>query len=155
MYTPCLFVQLCLVKAADIANTFCEYCEMTNLCADFDKEYPTLAQQESFFWHYLLRADPPRAKQFLMNAQRHQEGENNFDGIDEHVEGPPSDAEWNLFCTALQHEVGRFSLLSHLGWAIWSVVKAKEEDGVDFDYMAYARHRMDGYAWAKERFIIE
>jgi len=63
------------------------------------------------------------------------------------------DREWYLFSTTLQQEVGRFSLLSHLGWTIWSIIKAQEEDGVEFDYMAYARHRMDGYAWAKNKFF--
>ena len=111
---------------------------MSNLRADYEKEYPTPAQQDNFFWQYLLQSDPVRAKQF------------DEDSSSSRGRG----GDWNLFCTTLQREVGRFSLLSHLGWAIWSIVKAQEDDGVlDFDYMVYARHRMDGYAWAKNKFI--
>jgi len=128
--------------AADIANTFCEYCEMSNLCADYDKEYPTPAQQDNFFWHYLLHADPARAKNFSSYLLR-QDGKS----ID-------TDTEWQLFSKTLQREVGRFTLLSHLGWAIWSVIKAEEEDGIDFDYLGYARHRMDGFAWSKKKFCV-
>ena len=129
--------------AADIANTFCEYCEMTNLCADYEKEYPSPAQQDEFFWHYLVQSNPTRAQQFSSYASR-QEGTSNT-----------SDAEWELFSATLQQEVARFSLLSHLGWSIWSVVKSEEDDGIEWDYLVYARHRMDGYAWAKKKFSIE
>mmetsp|Transcript_32240 Transcript_32240/g.75789 ORF Transcript_32240/g.75789 Transcript_32240/m.75789 type:complete len:493 (+) Transcript_32240:154-1632(+) len=133
--------------AADIANTFCEYCEMTNLCADFDNEYPTPVQQNVFLWNYLMHLDPLRAKRFSSYPSRNPESNNN-DQI------AAEDKEWDIFSATLQQEIGRFSLLSHLGWAIWSVVKAREEDCIDFDYMAYARHRMEGYAWAKKRFIV-
>jgi len=128
--------------AADIANTFCEYCEMTNLCADYDKEYPSPAQQDEFFWHYLLQSNPTRAKQFS-SYYRREEGKRS------------DDAEWELFSATLQREVGRFSLLSHLGWAIWAIVKLQEDDGIDFDFLVYARHRMDGFAWAKKKFGIQ
>lgn len=131
--------------AADIANTFCEYCEMSNLRADYEKEYPTPAQQDTFFWNYLLQSNPTRAKQFSSYSWR-QDGMNIDDNPND------CDTEWQLFSSTLQQEVGRFSLLSHLGWAIWSIIKAQEEDGIDFDYMTYARHRMDGYTWAKKKF---
>lgn len=120
---------------------------MSNLRADYDKEYPTSAQQDEFFWNYLLQSNPTRAKQFLSYSWR-QEGKNIVDSSSD-----DSDIEWQLFSTTLQKEVGRFSLLSHLGWAIWSILKAQEKGGIDFDYMVYARHRMDGYAWAKKKFF--
>jgi len=132
--------------AADIANTFCEYCEMSNLCADYEREYPTLAQQDVFFWNYLLQYDPIRVKQFSSYPRRIKQSLD-YVIVDDY------DDEWKLFLTTCSNEVGRFSLLSHLGWAIWSIVKAQEEDGVDFDYMVYARHRMDGYTWAKNNFL--
>lgn len=138
--------------AADIANTFCEYCEMSNLCADYDKEYPSPTEQDTFFWHYLLQSDPLRAKQFSSYSRRHQRKTNiNYDwSSDNEV-----DKEWLLFSATLKQEVGRFSLLSHLVWAIWSILKSEEDvDFVDFDYMEYARHRMDGYAWAKKKFRV-
>jgi hypothetical protein len=118
---------------------------MSNLCADYDKEYPTFAQQDDFFWQYLLQSNPTRAKQFSSYSRR-QEGTK--------IDTDDNDTEWQLFSTTVQQEVGRFSLLSHLGWAIWSIIRAKEEEGIDFDYMVYARHRMDGYTWAKKKFCI-
>uniref|UniRef100_A0A7S4AFJ1 Uncharacterized protein n=1 Tax=Pseudo-nitzschia australis TaxID=44445 RepID=A0A7S4AFJ1_9STRA len=154
-----LFCFVCkrTTKAADIANTFCEYCEMSNLCADYDKEYPTPAQQDVFFWNYLLHSDPIRAKKFSSYSRRtmqQMKTETQNPGVSSNRNDDDDDKEWNLFSTTLQQEVGRFSLLSHLGWAVWSILKRQEQDGVDFDYMAYARHRMDGYAWAKKRFIV-
>ncbi len=115
---------------------------MTNLCADYDKEYPSPSQQDEFFWHYLVQSNPSRAQQFASYSSR-QNGT------------ATPDAEWDLFSTTLQQEVARFSLLSHLGWSIWSVVKSEEDDGIDFDYLVYAKHRMDGYAWAKKKFDIQ
>mmetsp|Transcript_23822 Transcript_23822/g.56315 ORF Transcript_23822/g.56315 Transcript_23822/m.56315 type:complete len:465 (+) Transcript_23822:114-1508(+) len=135
--------------AADIANTFCEHCEMSNLRADYDKEYPTPDQQDEFFWNYLLQSNPARAKQFSSYSWR-QEGKSNEAKSDD------DDIEWQLFSATLQKEVGRFSLLSHLGWAIWAIfteLKTEEADKIDFDYMHYARHRMDGYSWAKKKFF--
>ncbi|KAG7364059.1 choline/ethanolamine kinase [Nitzschia inconspicua] len=122
--------------AADIANTFCEYCEMSNLKADYEAEYPSNDQQDEFFWYYCsaypVDDDHP---QFAMIPRNRN-----------------TDA-WKEFSQSLQQEVGRFSLLSHLGWAIWSVVKSNEKDGVDFDYLVYANHRMEGYDWAKQKFF--
>jgi thiamine kinase-like enzyme len=113
-------------RAADIANTFWEYCDMNNLRAKYDTEYPTAEQQSVFFRSYVQRADPSLAD--AVSAEPNQ---------------------WDDFLDTLRREVGRFSLLSHLVWSVWSVLKATEESGIDFDYMAYARHRMDGYEWAK------
>jgi thiamine kinase-like enzyme len=118
--------------AADIANTFCEYCEMSNLQADYPAEYPSDTQQEEFFWHYCRAYS--REKYVFLPRDRDSD-------------------EWKDFSRALQHEVGRFSLLSHLGWAVWSIIKSKEEDGVDFDYIFYAHHRMEGFDWAKTKFF--
>jgi thiamine kinase-like enzyme len=125
--------------AADIANTFCEYCEMSNLRADYESEYPSPPQQDLFFWNYVQRSDPTLAHTLKVNG----------------ISGGGGDEDWDVFSITLQREVGRFSLLSHLSWSVWSVVKSFEEDGVDFDYMAYAAHRMEGYAWAKARFFTD
>ena len=122
---------------------------MSNLRADYDKEYPTPEQQDIFFWNYLLQSNPARALQFSSYSWR--QGGNNTD-----ANGDDNDIEWHLFSSTLQKEVGRFSLLSHLGWAVWAVLttlKTDEADKIDFDYMVYARHRMDGYSWAKRKFF--
>ena len=120
---------------------------MNNLRADYEKEYPSSAQQDEFFWHYLLQSNPTRANQFSSSSRR-QEGKNIVA-----TSTDDSDIEWRLFSATLQKEVGRFTLLSHLCWAIWSILKAQEEAGVDFDYMVYARHRIDGYTWSKKKFF--
>ena len=46
---------------------------MSNLRADYEQEYPTLAQQDVFFWNYLLQYDPVRAKQFSSYPRRLQQ----------------------------------------------------------------------------------
>ena len=43
--------------AADMGNTFCEYCEMSNLEADYENEYPSTKQQDEFFWYYCQQFD--------------------------------------------------------------------------------------------------
>ena len=40
-------------RVADLANTFCEHCDMNNICAKYDAEYPTLEQQGYFLRAYV------------------------------------------------------------------------------------------------------
>lgn len=105
-------------RAADIANTFCEHCDMNNICADFEQEFPSETVQNNFLKAYLERCRPELLKE---------------DSVFETLRG----------------EIGRFTLLSHLGWAAWSVVMDNEGATIDFDYLAYAKHRLDGYNWGK------
>jgi thiamine kinase-like enzyme len=116
-------------RAADIANTFCEYCDMNNLCADYEREYPSRSQQNDYLLSYVRHADSNLAAQLTQIQQ------------------------WEPFLATLRAEVGRFSALSHLAWSIWSVVKSRESSNIDFEYMVYARHRMDGYQFAKQQFF--
>jgi ethanolamine kinase len=108
-------------RAADIANTFCEYCDMNNLKGRWEEEYPTEAQQEEFLDAYLARCEVE------MDAASRQQ---------------------------FQHEVNKHALVSHLGWATWSVLQHSLSD-IDFDYLAYARHRMDGYRYFKKKYWSE
>jgi hypothetical protein len=116
-------------RAADIANTFCEYCDMNNVCADYENEYPSEEEQNVFLRAYVTRVQPSLAAELTV------------------------DGGWNVFLATLRAEVGRFTLLSHMGWTVWSVIKSKESILKDFDYMAYARHRMDGYKLFKPKFF--
>jgi thiamine kinase-like enzyme len=116
-------------RALDISNTFCEYCDMNNICADYEKEYPSDEQQNDFLVPYVRRAHPDLAEQLDTTNQ------------------------WVCFLKYVRHEVGRFSLVSHLGWAIWSVIKSKEDSSIDFDYIKYGLHRIDGYKFAKNKFF--
>jgi thiamine kinase-like enzyme len=117
-------------RAVDIANTFCEYCDMNNICADFENEYPSDAQQNAFLIPYIRQAQPSLAEQM------------------------DQDEIWAAaFLATIRQEIGRFSLVSHLNWATWSVIKSKEDSGINFDYIKYAHHRMDGYQFAKKKFF--
>lgn len=166
-------------RAADIANTFCEFCEMSNLRADYENEYPSAKQQDEYFRQYCkqstMGADHQLLERFLARANTtrirqedavdgqqddeiESESESRMMEIKQFIEilQSPEDhpSSWDVISTALSREVGRFSLVSHLSWSIWSLLKAQEEDGVpDFDYVVYARHRMDGYAWGKDKFF--
>lgn len=54
---------------------------------------------------------------------------------------------------AMEHEIGQYTLISHLTYAMWSVVQYDRASGsVDFDYMAYGHHRMEGYYHFKNRY---
>jgi thiamine kinase-like enzyme len=114
-------------RAVDIANTFCEFCDMNNLQADYDKEYPSDKVQDVFLRSYLGGLQSPSPLEDL------------------------SADEQTLFITALQQEIGRYTLVSHLGWAVWSLVQQRLSS-IDFDYVAYAQHRMLGYRYFKQKF---
>jgi thiamine kinase-like enzyme len=115
-------------RAVDISNTFCEHCDMNNLQADYEKEYPSDKVQEVFLRSYLagLESSSP-------------------------LEGLTED-EQTLFITALQQEIGRYTLVSHLQWSVWSLVQHRLSS-IDFDYIAYAEHRMLGYRYFKQKFF--
>jgi thiamine kinase-like enzyme len=106
-------------RAADLANTFCEFCDMNNLKGDYETEFPCTQVQNDFLMAYL-------------EGTSLQE---------------PSDAVIRV----LRQEIGRFTLLSHLGWAAWGVIMSRSV--IEFDYIQYSRHRMDGYDHHKEQFF--
>lgn len=110
-------------RAADIANTFCEFCDMNNMRADYEREYPSEDVQNEFFRAYLKDLDSSS----LLAGQQEE------------------------FLTAMRLHVGKYTVLSHLGWAVWSLVQHNLSD-IEFDYLAYAQHRMDGYELFKAKF---
>lgn len=106
-------------RAVDIANTFCEYCDMNNLRADFVKQYPTAEQQDSFLRVNVCEVDPKLARFLDLHG-------------------------WEKFLKELREEVGRHSLISHLSWAVWAVIQSMKSP-IDFDFVQYAVQRMEGY----------
>lgn len=48
----------------------------------------------------------------------------------------------------------RFSLAAHLMWGTWAVVQAGNSS-LDFDYLAFAQLRFDGYYYSGNTFIGE
>jgi thiamine kinase-like enzyme len=56
------------------------------------------------------------------------------------------------YLTELCAQVGRYTAFSHLHWAVWSLVQLSSNNQIQFDYAAYAQHRMEGYKYFKQRF---
>jgi len=113
-------------RVVDIANTFCEYCDMNNLRANFPKEYPSEEDQNSFLRAYL-------------------------NDIDSSLLSGGAESE-DTFLAALRDLIGKHTLVSHLGWSAWSLVQ-HEVSSIEYDYLAYAQHRMDGYRYFKQRYF--
>ena len=118
-------------RAADIANTFCEHCDMNNIKADYKKEYPTDDEQNLFLRVYIQNAAEPIAH-FL---NQHENG---------------AKVAWMTFLNELRSEIGKHTLLSHLSWYVWSLDQFYLSS-IDFDYLAYADLRKEGYDFFKKR----
>ena len=61
-------------------------------------------------------------------------------------------SQYENFLRELSEEVYRHALVSHLQWALWSVVQAYVSD-IEFDFMEYASFRMSGYKAFKTKVI--
>lgn len=117
-------------RAADIANTFSEYCDMNNLEPDYEVQYPTSGQQDVFLRAYIETASPELAKQ-----------------LDQFEDG------WASFLAAARVEIGQHTLLSHIGWGIWAIAQ-ESLSNIAFDYLRYARLRLEGYFHFKDRYFL-
>lgn len=115
-------------RAYDMANTFCEFMDMNNLRADFVTDYPTDKDQDAFLRGYMAQL-----------------------GQDSPLAGLTVE-EQAAFLTDCRHSIGQYTLVSHLGWAIWSCVQDQLSE-IDFDYIAYAQHRLEGYHIGKQRYF--
>jgi|NOAtaT_6_FD_contig_41_6633446_length_1606_multi_9_in_0_out_0_1 thiamine kinase-like enzyme len=113
-------------RAADIANTFCEHCDMNNLRAKFIEQYPTEKQQDAFLRVYICEVD--KALPALLDK----------------LNG------WEEFMAELRDEVWRHALISHLGWAVWAIIQSLTSP-IEFDYVQYAVQRMEGYDYFKKK----
>jgi len=131
-------------RAADIGNTFCEHVDMNNLKADFVRDYPTVQEQNRFLISYVRHVNNEIAQ--LLDSKNDCQG---YNGDDDGIDIP--NAAWNVFLKEMRTEVGKHSLLSHLGWACWSIAQSYLSC-IEFDYKEYARVRMRGYAIAKEQY---
>jgi len=115
-------------RAADLANTFAEFCDMNNLIPDYARQYPTEHEQDVFFMAYIRENDAALAKE---------------------LDGMSKDSR-DLFLSTMREMVGKYSLFSHLGWACWAVVQYSASS-IAFDYITYAKVRMEGYRFFKNR----
>lgn len=114
-------------RAVDIANTFCECCDMNNLNAMYEDQYPTDEMQKIFFREYIQ----------VYNYELNQKLDDNN--------------AWNDFLMTMISEVGKYSIVSHIGWAAWSLLQSVKST-IDFDYLAYTKIRLDGYQYSRLRF---
>jgi len=111
-------------RAVDIANTWLEYCDMNNLKADYEGEYPTVEQQNAFLRVYLSLTQPEWF----------------------------GDADEEMTLRRLRIEIGKHTLVSHVGWAVWGVVLS-HRDSIGFNYREYARLRMKGFHFFRAKFF--
>ena len=121
-------------RGADIANTFCEHCNMNNCEPNYEAQYPNDEQQDRFLRAYIATASPKLAKKL------DQLGGNNGE-----------DDGWEPFLAAARVKVGQHALLSHMSWGIWAVAQASLST-IEFDYLKYARLRLEGYFHCKGRY---
>ena len=117
-------------RAADIANTFCEFCDMNNLCADYKNQYPSDKTQNEFLAAYIEYSSAP----FISSIA--------------------STDEMKVALSIIRQEIGRFTLSSHLGWAIWSILQ-RIESPIEFDFYKYAKIRMDGFEFSIKNFDVK
>ena len=115
-------------RAVDIGNTFAEFCEMTNLAPDYKIQYPSASVQNIFVMAYIRENNHNLAK-----------------AVEEMC-----DEERDLFLVTMREVIQKFSLLSHLGWAFWALAQSSAST-IDYDYVTYAKLRIDGYHFFKER----
>lgn len=57
------------------------------------------------------------------------------------------------FVEGFEEVVLIFLLVTHFFWGTWAIVQAKNAN-IDFDYLAYAKLRYDGYMYHKDLFHI-
>jgi len=103
-------------RALDIANTWLEHCDMNNLSPDYEKEFPSITQQKFYLWRYCKASKGFDLK--LLNTSH--------------------------FLEDFRKECMKFTLLSHLTWALWSVIQHKSSE-IKFDFLEYAKIRLVGY----------
>ncbi|XP_047971434.1 probable choline kinase 2 isoform X1 [Salvia hispanica] len=115
--------------AFDIANHFCEmaanYHTETPHVLDYSK-YPGVQERERFLHVYLATSVPE-----LSSGKK------------------PGDTE----VKQLAQEVEKYTLASHLVWALWGLISEHVND-IDFDYVEYARQRFRAY-WAKKSEVLK
>ncbi|KIZ05119.1 hypothetical protein MNEG_2830 [Monoraphidium neglectum] len=59
--------------------------------------------------------------------------------------GAVSPAAWRSLVAALQAAARAYECTSHLVWALWGLVQARDSACPDFDYMSYAQQRWERY----------
>lgn len=110
-------------QALDIGNHFCEF-------AGVEKYEPHLYPDKDFQLRWLRD---------YLEAWHEVNGWNEEDITDESVE-------------ILYIQVTKFSLAAHLFWGIWALIQSAHSM-LDFDFLGYAKERIDEYFARKEEFL--
>ena len=66
--------------------------------------------------------------------------------------GSPSEIVTDEELDSMYREANEYALASHLFWGVWAVLQA-EHSNVDFDYLLYARQRINAYYSFKRRLM--
>ena len=147
-------------RAIDIANTFLEHCDMNNLKPNYETEYPTKEEQNLFLISY-LRQYCHEYDDFLQRGGTENsitDGTRNEQSLfllydwmrlDKGDDKALLTADQDLFLDAIRVEIAKHSLFSHLEWSCWSIIQSMQST-IDFDYVKYARLRIEGYFHFKE-----
>lgn len=61
-------------------------------------------------------------------------------------------SEGDAFLEEFYVVVNRYACASHLFWGHWAIIQARYSP-IDFDFLAYAKLRLDGYAYHKQLFF--
>lgn len=116
-------------RGCDIANTFLEHCDMNNCRANYAEEYPSMEHQATFLGAYLHAVSSSSNQGSLVV--------------------PPRSMNFSL--DQLMREIGRYTVISHMQWTIWSLVQHFQSEQ-EFDYIRYAKHRLEGYYFHRQLF---
>ena len=147
-------------RVVDIANTFLEYCDMNNLKPNYEKEYPTIEEQNLFLSTYLHQC-------YLKYCEKEKEDVNEgkirtctpsvlllrqlFESSDEDGGNYNDDTivDLDTVLDIMREEITKHTLFSHLEWTCWSIIQSMICD-IEFDYIKYAKLRMEGYFYFKK-----
>ena len=158
-------------RVVDIANTFLEHCDMNNLKPKYDLEYPSDEEQNIFIEEYINQCwvnnyMKLRHGRMMENndfsCETNQKMLNKRDvkssllvdrlvtfmpdmtTISNHKNGKRKrKSEWKMILKFIRLEILKHTLISHLEWSTWSIIQIN--NSIDFDYVKYAKLRIDGY----------
>jgi len=115
--------------AFDLANHFNEFAGGTDTSVPNYDWLPTQEQQYQFLQKYIMESQ-------RCQGRRRENGSNGLgDGT----------ADLSQQVEKLYHHVQAFMLINHIYWALWAINQAAMEGSRTFDYLSYAKNRMEQY----------
>jgi thiamine kinase-like enzyme len=132
-------------RAVDIANTFCEHANMNEVRAKYETDYPSDKHQDEFLCAYICRLQ----EQTSGSTTTTEPCTNT--ALQQIANALQSSSTNSAMLRALRETVAQYTLVSHLSWAVWSLAQ-RSLSSIEFDYDAYAHHRLDGYQYCKQVF---